>query len=778
MPKEVLNVYLGWIFKIGLAAVILSALFLFTNLTTDFYDTPKFLVLLTFTGLLFVLSSLRYTLEGKVAFTRTPLDLPLILLIVIAVISTFSSASPFVSVLGNQAKPYPGLVSIITLAIFYLVVVNNLKGVRNVRQLIYLLLGAGAILSVATLLSYAGVKLLPTPWQHGTNFTPTGSSFSTASVLALLLPLVLFDILGKSNIVSKTIGAVLLTLFGITIALTGSGLSENTSWTAVIGALAGVGLSWIYTKPKLTDKTLAFLFAPLGIIALVVMLSFIPPVGNTRNPLYDFAKNFPREVQLPIEASWKVSVSAFRDSPFWGSGPATYLFDFTNYKPIEFNNTKLWNLRFDSSFNEYLNVLATLGGVGLVALLFLTVLYLSSAFKTIQENQSSYEQTPTSRVSTALAVSGIVFFVILALHASSLVLWIIGLTILAGFMALNTHKESLPAWAKQDNLKALFARVANTITPNTSTSELINVDALPSILLIVALGLVGFVTFFGVKLTLADYHHRQALEAVAKNDGIKAYNELVVAEGLNPYSDLYRTDIAQTNFALANAIASAKGPTQENPQGSLTDQDRQNIQTLLQQSINEGKQAIALSPKSAVNWEILATIYRQIAGVAQNALLFSLDSYGRAIQNDPLNPQLRLNVGGVYYAAQNYDLAIRFFTDSINLKPDFANGYYNLSVALREKGDLNTAIQAAERTLQLITDKESQDFKTAEAFLNDLKTKAEQDTSTQQPPAAQAEGALKNEGLPKVLDLPKPDKIATPPAVKKPNSTPEPSAAP
>ncbi len=775
MPKDVLNVYLGWIFKIGLAAVILSTLFLFTNFTTDFYETPKFLVLLTFTGLLFVLSSLRYTTEGRVAFIKTPLDLPLLLLLVIAIVSTILASSPFVSLLGNQARPFPGLVSLVTLVIFYLVVVNNLRGIRNVRQLVYLLLGGGAILAVVTLLAYTGLKLLPDPWQHGTNFTPTGSSFTTAAVLAMLLPLVLFDLLSKSNLFSKVIGAVLLVLFGATIALTGSGLTENTSWVAVAGALVALVLTWVYAKPNLTDKSLAFFFAPLGIVIILVVLSFIPPVGNTKNPLFDLAKSFQQEVQLPIKDSWKISVSAFRDSPFWGTGPATYLFDFTNYKPLEFNNTKLWALRFDTSFNEYLNILATLGGVGLVALLFLSVLYLSSALKTLGENSATLEgHTSAHRLSSALAISGIVFFVILALHSASLVLWIIGLTILAAFMSLNTHKTSLPAWTKQDNLKALFARVANTVTPNMSSSEVINVDALPSILLIVALGLVGFVSFFGVKLTLADYHHRLALNAVSQNDGIKAYNELIVAENLNPYSDLYRTDIAQTNFALANAIAVAKAPSKENPQGSLTDQDRTNIQTLLQQSINEGRQAVALSPKSSVNWEILAIIYRQIAGVAENALLFSLDSYGKAIENDPLNPNLRLNVGGVYYAIQNYDLAIRLFTDAVNLKSDLPNSYYNLAVALREKGDLNTAIQVAEKTVELIKDKNSQDYKTASILVEELKSASGKSTE-EQPPAAESEGALKDDKLPKVLDLPKPENIATPEAIK---ASPTPSPTP
>ncbi|MCL4439022.1 MAG: hypothetical protein M1609_00070 [Firmicutes bacterium] len=320
----------------------------------------------------------------------------------------------------------------------------------------------------------------------------------------------------------------------------------------------------------------------------------------------------------------------------------------------------------------------------------------------------------------------------------------------------------------------MFFKIAANVASHNPSQETIRVDTLPGILLTIAAALVVFTGFFGGKLVLADYHHRLALNAVAANQGIAAYNELVAAEKLNPYNDLYRTDLAQTNFALASAIVKAKGPSEASPAGSFTDQDKQNIQILLQQSINEAKTATTLSPRSAVNWEILALLYRQISGVAQNALVFSLDSYGRAIFQDPLNPQLRVNVGGVYYAVKNYDLAIRFFTDAINLKPDFPNGYYNLSVALRDKGDLNGAQVIGEKLLPLL-DPASADYKTANDYLTDLKNKIEAGKTPAQPPAAQANGALEQKELPKVINLPKPEKIATPEAVKKPNTTPEPS---
>lgn len=763
--QESVQIWLTRVSKFGIAIVILSTLFLFTNLTTDFYDTPKFLVLLIFTGILLILTTLKFALSNKVVLVRTPLDLPLLLLLAVAVTSTVLSPAPYVSLLGQGGLVYNSLAALITYILFYFVVVNNLKSSRDVRGIIFLLTLGGALIGVASLLAYAGVKLLPPPWNHGVNFTPIGSNFSATAVLALLVPIISIDILDRHKLITKLIYAAVLVLFGTVIVLTGT-------FATIIAALVGIAIILVLFKSQLTNfvqnQGVVVLGASLVLVALVVLLSFIPPIGNSKNPLYILAKNFPRESQLPFVTSWKISVSSFRDTPFWGSGPASYLFDFTSYKTIEFNNTSDWNRRFDTGFNEYLSVLATLGGVGLVALIFATAFFASSIYSVITNTNDA---NPNHKTALALAVSGIVFFVILLLHSLTLPLSVIGFLILACFMV--THS---PLGGNRKTGEGIFAKFASTINLTGASSETVRLDTLPTISLTIAVTLVGFAFFFGGKFALADFHHRQALNAISQNQGLQAYNELVAAEKLNSVNDLYRTDLAQTNFALANAIAISKGPSDSAPSGTLTDQDKQNIQVLLNQAINEGRTATTLSPRSTINWEILGSLYRQISGVAQNALLFSLDSYGRAIQADPLNPVLRLNVGGVYYAIKNYDMAIRFFTDAVNLKPDYANGFYNLSAAYKDKGDLQSAVTAAQQVVKTV-DKNSPDYKVASDYLKDLELKTQTAIKSANLTAQTVEdkGALQQKELPKVIELPKPEKIATPAAIK---ASPSPSATP
>lgn len=776
--SKTVNAYSSLIFKIGILLVIASSFFLFTNFFTEVYDAPKFLILIAFTAIFLILLALRFTVTGKVVFIRTPLDIPLLLLMAVAIVSTFLSPAQSVSLLGNQLHIHGSLVAIVTYVLFYFILVNGLKDAREIKWLFSITTVIAQILAIVTLMAYFGLKVLPSPWTHGTNFTPTGASFSTAAILALLLPFIVVRILSAKKPLSTVANSLFLALSGITIALTGN----LSTW---IAAMIGLLIMLLIINPAKTVKFLTpvkffGLATPVVLIILTFVLSLIPPMGKAVNPLYTKAQSFPQEIQLPFISSWKISVSSFRDIPLWGSGPATYLFDFTNYKPVEFNAGKFWSLRFDSSFNEYLQVLATLGGIGILALISLTALFASSAYQTISQHRKESRHLQTSNLSlptesVALAVSGITFFVILLLHTSTLPLWVFGTIVLASFMKINLSETLSKHINSPSDFKNMFLRIAANVTSRNSEEETIKIDALPGVLLVVILALVAITAVVSKNIILADYHHRLALNAVAQNNGVLAYNELVKTEGLNPKIDVYHTDLAQTNFALANAIAAAKGPTEASPGGSLTDQDKQTIQVLLQQSINEGRLAVNLSPKSAVNWEILAQLYRQISGVAQNALVFSLDSYGRAILQDPLNPNLRLAVGGVYYAAKNYDMAIRFFSDAINLKPDFANAYYNLSVALKDKGDLAGAQAAAEKVLTLI-DSKSADYKTISDYLTDLKTKAE---SNAQPPAAKETEALQQKELPKVVNVGNPPKdIATPSAVKKPNTTPEPAATP
>lgn len=728
---ERINIWLDTIFQVLVLLLVFLTSFLFLNQTTEFYEIPKLIALIGITGLLLIIWGLKTLVTGKLIITRTPLDLPLLLLLGVLIVSSFFAAAPYPAIFGNLPRVSGGLIAMATYIIAYFILVSNQKQTAT-KQTIYLLLISAFILAALSILSYAGIHFLPFAWAKALNFTPTGSSFSTSAIIVLSLSFPLSMMLHQSattrkDIILKVVTSVVITTMTASVVLIGS-------WQVIAAGVVVLLLNLFAAPPAAIKKNLPYVAAPIIVAVLLTIVSVVPITGLSI--FRTQAQNFPREVQLPFKEAWKVSISTFRDYPLIGSGPGSYLTDFTIYKPTSINSTKYWNLRFDQSFNQYLELLATTGALGLLAFLLLTLAFLPQAFKTSSDH---------------ISISAIAFFIMLLLHVATIPVWTIGIILLALFMV--NHKN--------------VTHELNLLTPSTGKHQ---INIAPMFIALVAMGAVAAIFYWTTKFTMADYYHRLALNSAAQNKGLNAYNQLIKAEKFNPYIDLYRTDLAQTNFALANALATAKGPSQASPSGSLTDDDKKNIQTLLSQAIAEGRAAVTLNPNNPVNWEILGSIYRQISGVAQNAINFSLDSYNQALAKDPVNPALRLTVGGVYYSIKSYDMAIRLFTDAITIKPDFPNGYYNLAVVLKDKGDMASAAIFAEKLVSLV-DPKSADYKIASELLASLKeklatTSAQEQSSTLTPPA-KANSALQNKNLPKVLDLPKSEGVATPPAVKK-----------
>lgn len=694
----------------------------FTPLTTEFYETGKFLLMAWVTLVLFLLWGVSSLLENKISLVKTPLDLFLLILALVALLSTVFSQTQNTALFGLLPKVFGSLLFILSAILLYFMVTSNVNKEKQISWVLALLTISTTVASIVSLLSYFKIYL-PFKFASFQGFSLAGSPNSSAILASLVLPFVLIQLLKYRHINFKALQnylpAVVLSLVVLILLSTIILVGGLSAWVA---GLFAIGITLYFNKPS---KEQIGLISLIGLIGLILAIFSFTPTLKNKTVLGSLASEFQREAQLPFNISWKISASAFRDSPILGTGPATYLYNFTQYKPVEVNQTPFWNVRVSSAFNFYLQTWAELGGAGVLLIILISMIAIMVAFK--------------NRDQLGLNIAVLTFFVVALLNPLSVT------TLGAGFLLL-----ALLMTKKGQETTIDFASSQNYL--------FLSLIILP----VVLISLAGF--YYTGKLAIGEFYNRQAILAGTQNKIVEVQNKLIQAEKANPQIDIYRTSLAQTNFAIANAIALQKGPTEASPEGSLTDQDKTNIQQFLQQAIAEARAAVALAPRSAINWEVLASIYRQIQGVAQNALQFSLDAYGRAIQLDPLNPTLRLTVGGIYYQAKNYDLAVRFFDDTVSLKPDYSNGLYNLAIALREKGNVAEAIAVTERLIGLLQDKpESEDYKLASKLLAELREKLPPVAEPTQTP----QSALEQKNLPKVIDLQKQENTATPPAVKK-----------
>ncbi|MBN1168906.1 O-antigen ligase family protein [Candidatus Woesebacteria bacterium] len=690
---------------------------IFLGLTSDYYEMPKLIFLVSITLILYILWTTSWFLKGKISIKRTPLDIPLLTVLVVVLVSTFSGSSKYISIYGALPEVHGSAISWVTYILLYFVASSNIKDNNYGKIFLQVLVGSSSLVAVISILSFFGV-FLPFEMARSVNFTTTGSTFSTVSLLLMLLPLTFISTLKQNKFLPQPLAMILSLIFSMAIVLIGS----NTVYLIFFVIF---GSSIFLARKELNITSLAMVFTPFALSVLTLMLLLIPFSGNRLN---ENRFHFPREVRLPRDISWKISFSTMKDSPLLGTGPATYLYNFTQYKPIEFNRFDFWNFDFGRASNEYFQIIGELGIAGLLSTVYVYCVIFLNSKKNFFELKTK-KDGDLSVIISALKLTGFVAIFLTFIHYSTLISVVFTLLLMAIYFFYQRLDEG------EDNDFSIGIKVRHKGNKR--------INLLPGAVFVLTIALVSYIGNELYKAVTADYYHRLALSQ-ADRDGAKTYEYLQKAEKLNPHIDLYRVDMAQTNFALANVLATQKGPTPANSEGTLTDQDRQTIQTLITQAINEARVATTLAPRSSRNWEVLAGIYKNIAGVAENSLAFSLDAYGRAIEVDPFNPDLRLNVGLIYYSAGNYDQAVGFFTDSVDLKPDYVSGYYNLALALKENGELGNAKDAAEqvvslirnnltseereRTSELLKEAWVQDYTAATKLLNQIEDKIESET--------------------------------------------------
>ena len=437
-------------------------------------------------------------------------------------------------------------------------------------------------------------------------------------------------------------------------------LGNNLQSTIVLAAITPLVIGLIIKSQDFAKR----LF--LAVTSIIIIFGLLVSVKET------FFNNNQGLGILDANTSWQISVETLKNSPFLGIGPGNYLTAFRRFRPLSFNQTNYWTNYFTTGGNFYLTVLTEAGLLaGLALILLLTAVYKFS-LKSFFKNTDNF----------ALIILLVLAFFFPFSSPVILLLFIL--------LALISGSED-----KTVNSIAVFSsRMSSCII------------ALPIIIL------VATTSYFGSRYLTAEFAFKKALDNLVKNDAKTTFNALALAVKLNPQVDRYHSSYAQISLAMAQNLAVKK---------DLTDTDRNIITQLIQLSIGEAKASVALNPSRSDSWSLLANIYRSIMAFAQGADTFAVQSTQQTIALDPVNPNLRVSLGGIFYALGRYDEAIDAFTLATLAKPDLANAHYNLAIALREKGEIKKATDEMNTVLSLVG-KNSADWETAKKELEKLES--------------------------------------------------------
>ncbi|MDD3905696.1 MAG: O-antigen ligase family protein [Candidatus Omnitrophica bacterium] len=290
--------------------------------------------------------------SGEYKFARTPIDLPIILFALLAVISSFFSI--------YKHDSFYGLIKLFCYIGIYYLIINEFNR-DMVKRLLYLVIGMGAALSVYGLLQHIG--LLGHSWWDPKEFIAATfvnhNHFS--GYLELVMPVAVIFLIKRSG----TLRVKLSILTGLIFMIIAFILSQSRgAWISL--SISFLAMTFLLLKEKMGGIKKA-VFAVLIVMTAASLLYFGGDVISER-----ISGSISAEPEGGSFATrlliWRGAIDMVGHNPVVGTGIGTFVYGFPRYRPEGLNGL------VNFAHNDYLETACDMGIPALIAMLWLIII--------------------------------------------------------------------------------------------------------------------------------------------------------------------------------------------------------------------------------------------------------------------------------------------------------------------------------------------------------------------------------------------------------------------
>jgi len=631
-------------------------------------------------------------IQKKIIFRRTPLDIWILIFTAMIILSAVFSVDKIASWMGSYSRFSDSVIGMLCMVAIYFIITNNIARYKkwglSVEKISRLFIFSAFLAIIAAFLSvfniWSKIPNLPQIMSFR-SFNSTNASLEGMAVfLAMVIGFLTGDLLLYKQRIDKKkkqkrsfrvdlimkIVVLILSMFLLLV------INFQPAWI-VLGIVMLFLLVMAFWTRLFKDRVNILL---LPIILLLISGFYagglFSKVGGLNN-ISTLNNVLPQELVLSNELSRSIAWQSLKNDPILGSGPATFLNDFVKFKPVSFNNSNFWNIRFNRSAGNITEMIGTVGIFGTLSYLLFVFMFLLIMSLSLQRLRKRYQNESSKYDELREIVSVLPFFLAwLALAAAQFVYH--QNTVLAFYFWLFTAL-GIVGWQKIES--APYKRFKFSFKKVPEVGLVINV-----VLLILVFVLVGLFYLAG-QFYLADVKFKQSVE---KNEELVGKMEKVV--NLNRYRENYRRALSQAYLISAWDEANK----------SEKERNIQLLQALSSSSINQARTATMLSPNSVFAWENLGAIYRDSRGLVGGTFPFALEAFAKASELEPANPfffreRCRINL---ISEERDWDETIGHCQKAIELKSNYLDAHIQLALVFEEKGDLEKAVQQMESILE------------------------------------------------------------------------------
>jgi len=295
-----------------------------------------------------LIALIAFLVENSLAWNwkwiKTPLDKPILMMIILSILSTIFSMHQYTSIWSTFL--------LISYVVIYYLIIHTVRTRSQLRKLIYFIIGVAIFLSVFGLFKWSGAS--PFPWWEYTDIPEQSirlsATFGNANHLAgymemallLTFGLLLTGISGGNRIFIVAI--IFIFLAALILSLSRGG------W---FGAIVGLSFMAAALMADIHFKSKKLILAIAGsFLAVVLIVLSTTPVVERIQTLTERDHEVNMYDRL---VGWRGVNKMINDHPLIGTGPGTFATVYTQYQPPGLASRRFY------AHNDYLHFISEVG---------------------------------------------------------------------------------------------------------------------------------------------------------------------------------------------------------------------------------------------------------------------------------------------------------------------------------------------------------------------------------------------------------------------------------
>ena len=672
----------------------------------ELFEYNKMLMTYTLTAVIMGAWIVHMIASKDIRIRKTPLDIPILLFVLSQLVSALFSMDPHVSWFGYYSRFNGGMLSVFTYVMLYYAFVSNFSFQSTISRFIQTMLITGTVVALYGVAEHFGIdKHLWVQDVQNRVFSTLGQPNWLAAYLVACIPLSMALGIQSCWNIQRIVWNSVAILFFVTLLWT---RSRSGLIAFAITDILFFLLLFLQGRPLKGEAFKTFLITHGAFLLIIILngtyvrqiddwitiqawqkrfskISFQP--SDIRQEATDASAiaSASSETKVPttpplIESGvtdsgdirkyvWQGAVNIWKSSPktfFIGSGTETYAFAFYQHKPIGHNLTSEWDFLYNKAHNEYLNFLATTGIFGLGSYLLLIgyfiFWFLKSYITAYKAMKQSVIETREFYISIGLFAGWLSILITNFFGFSVVIVQIFFYLFPAFIFILSSFKKS----AHQNELRTLF------MTKSIS---------LPIIKGRIISACITFVTVTVVTMIFiawtADKEFANGYHLSRSGYLSQAYQALNKAIQLNPTEPMYYDE-------QGTVLATLAASSWEENEATVSHE-------LAKASINASDKALMISPNNVNFWKSRTKLLYALSLVEPDFLKEAIQALEHAVTLSPMDPKMYYNLAILYGQTTQSDKSLSLMKKSIELKPNYREGYFGLYLLYKEKNQIKEA---------------------------------------------------------------------------------------